>query len=79
MTFENILEQCEVALIELEYASADFLHQKASSSGSLVASDVEALRGKLTAANLALQIALDILREQPQPAVDAREGQAGFA
>jgi hypothetical protein len=74
MNFEGILEQCEVALIELEYASADFLHQKSFALSSLAASDLETLRAKLAAANLALQIALDILREGPKVSVDAHPG-----
>ncbi len=79
MNFESVLEQCEAALIELEYASADFLHQKAADVGSLAPSDIEALRSKIAAANLALQIALEILRDRPAGPAVVSEGKAQIA
>ena len=53
------VSELEIALIELEYAAADFSHRKASEPLGLC--DVDALLPKLMAANRAVQFSVTAL------------------
>jgi hypothetical protein len=55
------LNELELALIEVEYATADFNHRKASVAETLELGDFEALLSKLMAATRAVQLALSTL------------------
>ena len=61
MNYGQVVEHLEIALIELEYASADFAQRRTSTLHSLAAEDLETVRHKMTAANRALQLALEML------------------
>ena len=63
----------ELVLIELEYAAADCVHHKTSTSDPSERADLEALLAKIRAARLAAQFALDSMqtssdRDVPQAA-----------
>ena len=61
MDYARIVEHLELALIELEYATADFAHRKAATATRLELNDLEAVRVKMNAANRAMDLAIDIL------------------
>jgi len=61
MDYARIVEHLELALIELEYATADFAHRKSSMAARLELNDLEAVRVKMNAANRAMELAIDIL------------------
>ena len=65
MDYARIVEHLELALIELEYATADFAHRKASTATRLELNDLEAVRVKMNAANRAMELAIDILGADP--------------
>ena len=62
----------EIALIELEYASADFAHRKASMTEPLEFGDLDALLLTLTEAKRMVQVAIGALRRQTQTSVRKR-------
>jgi hypothetical protein len=53
------VDNLELALIDLEYATADFSRGRAAFSGPLERADLEALLPKISAANRMVQLALD--------------------
>jgi hypothetical protein len=57
-----VIDSLELALIHLEYASVDFSHRKGSASHPLEREDVEALLPKITAAERAVQAALQAMQ-----------------
>jgi hypothetical protein len=59
MKWSMAVSELEIALIELEYAAADFSHRKVSEPLGLC--DVDALLPKLMAANRAVQISVTAL------------------
>lgn len=61
MEYARIVEHLELALIELEYATADFAHRKAATGTRIELIDLEAVRVKMNAANRAMELAIDIL------------------
>lgn len=63
MVYSQVIEHLEIALIELEYASADFAHRKAASGQPPDLTDLEAVRIKIQAASRAMQLALDVMCE----------------
>jgi hypothetical protein len=56
----------ELALIELEYAKADLLAQRASMSQWSELAHVNSIVAKFAVADLALEIAIGALAEQPR-------------
>ena len=61
MIYSQVIEHLEIALIELEYASADFTHRKVLSGLPPDLTDLEAVRAKIQAANRAMQLALEVM------------------
>jgi len=66
----QITEKLELALIELEYAAADFLHNPASLPPEL--DDLKAMRSRMTAAKCALDLAIQILTVDSHAEPEAR-------
>lgn len=64
MDCARIVEHLELALIELEYASADFAHKTGEPVGPREALDLETVRAKLQAANRAMELAVQLLAAQ---------------
>ena len=65
MKSSPVLDSAERALIELEYAAADFGHWKASiTDDASDFGDLESLLSKLTEASRAVQIAISALKSQ---------------
>ncbi len=64
MDYARIVEHLELALIELEYATADFAHRKASNGSALELVDLETVRVKMNAANRAMELAIELLGAQ---------------
>jgi hypothetical protein len=73
------IRELEIALIELEYAAADFSHRKASEP--LEFGDFDALLSKLMAANRAVQIAVTqqaTSRRYGKPSTLPSDPESGF-
>jgi hypothetical protein len=66
MTSSKIADVLELALIELEYAVADFLHERSSADVEARRRDLAALLSKLLAANRTVQNAIAAL-DAPRP------------
>lgn len=64
MNASHIVDNLELALIELEYAAADFADKK-SSATAIELGDLHAMRLRMTAARRALDLAIEILSEWP--------------
>ncbi len=62
----RIVEHLELALIELEYAAADFAHKKAATEAVELA-DLQAMRLKMMAATRAMDLAIQILGARAAP------------
>ncbi len=78
----EVIEHLELALIELEYASADFAQRSGARRGGMGFRDIEPVAMKMQAANKAMQIALAMLEArpemQPEPGSDLDEGAYSF-
>ena len=61
MDHADVVGSLEVALIELEYASADFAHNRASLGREVDARMLNEIAAKLSAAQRAMAIALQTL------------------
>jgi hypothetical protein len=60
------VDQLELALIELEYAKADFACHKTSTSDRGELARIDCILEKLAVADIALQIATDVLTRLPE-------------
>jgi hypothetical protein len=70
MTSSKIADVLELALIELEYAVADFLHQSSSGDPEARRHDLDTLMSKLLGANRTVQNAIAAL-DAAKPAAAA--------
>ena len=65
------VDHIELALIELEYARADFAYCEATTSDRLELADLKAFLAQLAVADLALRMAIGALARRPgNPDVD---------
>lgn len=64
MEHTRVVEHLEIALIELEYATADFAEHRAKGVRPVDAAALEDVRRKLISANRALHLALEVLGER---------------
>ena len=64
MEYAQVVEHLEIALIELEYATADFAEHRAKGVHVVGVDTLEDVRRKMIAANRALQLALEVLGER---------------
>ena len=76
MDYARIVEHLELALIELEYATADFTYKKAASANVLELIDLEAVRVKMNAANRAMELAIQLLATRKAAARQRSPAQA---
>jgi hypothetical protein len=69
MKSSPVLDGVERAMIELEYAVADFGHWKASTTENSESGDLKSLLSRLTEATSAVQIAVEaLMRRLPDSA-----------
>jgi len=73
MDASHIVENLELALIELEYAAADFTDKKSSES-VIELGDLQAMRLRMNAARRALDLAIAILSDRPGEPAQAAVG-----
>ena len=66
MDWSQAVKNLELALIELEYATADFAHWKASATKSVEAKELGWLLRQLVAAKRASELAIGVLEGQDQ-------------
>lgn len=64
MDYAGVVERLEVALIELEYASADFAHSRADAAEELDVVVLNQVAVKLSAAHRAMQLAMQVLGDK---------------
>lgn len=62
MKFMRAIDRLEIALIELEYAAADYLHDESWETGSDGVSHPRRESSIVSCARLALDLAIDVLR-----------------
>jgi len=70
MNASYIVDNLELALIELEYAAADFTDKKLAES-VIDFGDLQAMRLRMNAARRALDLAIEILSERPGASTQA--------
>jgi hypothetical protein len=70
MDYARIVEHLELALIELEYATADFAYRKAANANVLELIDLEGVRIKMNAANRAMELAIQLLETKQAAAME---------